>query len=394
MATIVYNTEWKNIEIEKFFKTNPKWKKANAPSGKVYYYEKGSSTTQWQKPQELVDLEEKLDKIIAENSMHISSNEEKKDKSPTKPSVVEEEKTLDTNNNMGKPSIVPLKLPTVGGINLKTVAKPSKPVAINPFGSSVNDSDEEEEVQSQPQTVAVSSSQQTNATSRSSTSNQNSEEAAKRTPAIEDQEKSEEQLTEIIKMKDSLLEEDCIPNSRLLIQKHKRGPKFIVEALTTSYHGYPQMSKILLEWITCADSLLLQSREMGGNASAQVKLPTEAETIRAHEARLIELLSSLILDKFDKKRADELFLQFKHHPVWLKELLENEHLRSSILSLLKRNPDSLLLQLCSKEIHLHYSLASKSKRTSTTIETHLKRMEQYFILSSSLVLDLIKVKCM
>jgi hypothetical protein len=308
-------SEWKQSEIDKFFKTS-EWRKAQDAKGRTYYYRKGSSVTQWQKPEELLVLEAELEKrpvSVTSVPIHpIQSDFPLSGKNP-EPFRAKLSSTLTT-----KTSKLPLK------------------------SAFENESEPEEEYYTSSEMLPSSSS-----LSKDDVPSVQNEE----TPNS-DYEPSEEThfLTSLL-LKDSILNLGAVDNAKKLIGDYQKEPKDIFMTLTNGYTGFAQLSKIMLEWSHFVNTICCTS-----------SIPSMPDgSSKNCEEKFISLFVELLASRFNRKIADDqlVHLQGSHNsstvPAWLQECFRNNQICQLLEQLAVTYPDSSFLTFCKSQILVHRS---------------------------------------
>lgn len=168
-----------------------------------------------------------------------------------------------------------------------------------------------------------------------------------------DQETSNEEeiktLASILSKRDSILEPDVIVNTKRLRYLTNENPTTTVKRLSDNYVGYAPMTNILSEWLMFAkilneDASVVKVTPITSIAEQlqQYKLNHEKKEKEIHKMILQEL-SLLLKQKFDRSAADAIILQMSDIPSWLLAMMNDEILRKTLIELYNLNSDSTLL---------------------------------------------------
>lgn len=130
------------------------------------------------------------------------------------------------------------------------------------------------------------------------------------------------------------------------------------EKLVQNYSGYPSLSLILFDWLGNAEAMLKASKSATATSSSSATYNSVSATAGAEtEHRATSLLTDIIRQKFDKRKADALFLAFPSSfdggassPVWLEKFLSERIFRKTIIDLYKTNATSKFLAHCIRKI--------------------------------------------
>ncbi|KAF0973276.1 hypothetical protein FDP41_008483 [Naegleria fowleri] len=145
-------------------------------------------------------------------------------------------------------------------------------------------------------------------------------------------------------------ENDAITNPFIfdyLKQYIKNGgkPSTIVQMLSSSYKGYPQMTSLLCDWMTMAN--------------------IDHDTINKI---LMDYLKNLIIDNFDSKKADAIFTASQDPPKWLEYMINDIEWRNLIYQLSEKHPNCLMLNFAIQRISesgFHNEIASVTTATTS-----------------------------
>ena len=145
-------------------------------------------------------------------------------------------------------------------------------------------------------------------------------------------------------------ENDAITNPFIfeyLKQYIKNGgkPATVVQMLSSSYRGYPQMTSLICDWMSMAN--------------------IDTETINKI---LVDYLKSLIIENFDSKKADAIFTASQDPPKWLEYMINNIEWRNLIYQLSEKHPNCLMLNFAIQRISEsghHNEIASVTTATTS-----------------------------
>jgi hypothetical protein len=309
-------SESRQSEIDKFFKTS-EWRKAQDAKGRTYYYRKGSSVTQWQKPEELLQLEAELEKkpaSVTSVAIHPIQSE-------------------------GFP--LPGKNPELFRVKLSSAltTKNSKLPLKTAFE---NESEPEEENFTSSDWLPSSSSLSKN----DIPSVQNEEQ-----PNSVYEPSEETHFLSSLLLKDSILNLATVDNAKKLIDDYQKEPKDIFMTLTNGYTGFAQLSKIILEWSHFVSTICSTS-----------SIPTIPDgSSKNCEEKFISLFVELLASRFNRKIADDQLLHFQGShsgsmvPAWLQECFRNNQICQLLEQLAVTYPDSSFLTFCKAQILVHRS---------------------------------------
>lgn len=365
-------------EVNKALKSTT-WRKAVDPrSNKTYYYNRQTKQTQWNPPPEIVELESKLKAEI------LSKREPKAVEAAAK------EEISPADHHPPTPAPNGSSHPLSGKVNGETVGEKEKGY----------ESDDSNRTQPFPDNVAAHPSAASSSTNPSSLQAMDVEESANTTStaaaavAADKQEGSteeEQRLNSLLSAKDSILDRDAITNSQKLIRVYKKSPAFIVEKLSGSYSGYPQMCRIMLDVLSFAQALEGSSQRPGVSSSSSAAPTTAGEMVvdgsnfpqADAEQIILDHFSGMIQQRFNKRQADEILLQYDHTPTWIKGMMNSERLRKLLTDLTQQHRDSSFLRFCSKEMNV---LGYGNKHSPLVIAADFEGVGRFYMLLTEIVL--------
>lgn len=190
---------------------------------------------------------------------------------------------------------------------------------------------------------------------------------------------SKEELERILERRDSILECGAIAAAKNLYQDHNVPPVQIVQQLAKNYHGYPAMTRMLVEWIKMVKILELKpaapkvtSLSSHGSSSDLSATSTthSAASVRLNSASLAHIahfgsdhygeevispyFADLIKLRFNRKAADSLVVLPEHTagtesplpviPAYMHTLLQNPTYSAALQELYTVHDQSTLLR--------------------------------------------------
>ncbi|KAL9648739.1 hypothetical protein ABK040_003676 [Willaertia magna] len=165
--------------------------------------------------------------------------------------------------------------------------------------------------------------------------------------------------------------------------KHGGKPSTVVQMLSNSYKGYPQMTSLLCDWMSLTNII-------------------DKETINK---LLMEYLKNLIIEHFDSKKADAIFTATHDPPKWLEYMINQMEWRNLIYQLSERHPNCLMLNFAIQRISesgFHNEIASVTTATTSLRVFHriltdaiekLLNEDEEILLNSSIFFDFKKICC-
>eukprot|EP00981_Chlorochromonas_danica_P008536 scaffold2208_cov170-Ochromonas_danica.AAC.20 len=370
-------------EVNKALKSTT-WRKAVDPrSNKAYYYNRQTKQTQWNPPNEIVELESKLKAEILSKREPKAAGAPKEEILHTADHHLPNARNGGDNNNSSDP--------LSGKVNMESTSEKEKgyesddsnrtepfPDNVATAASSSSSTNSHNQQQAKAMDVDVEESATTSATSAA-------------TDKQEGNAEEELRLNETLSSKDSILDRDAITNSQKLIRIYKKSPAFIVEKLSGSYCGYPQMCRIMLDVLSFAQALEGSSQRPGVSSSSSAASTTAAEMVvdgsnfpqSDAEQIILDHYSGMIQQRFNKRQADEILLQYDHVPTWIKGMMNSERLRKLLTDLTQQHRDSSFLRFCSKEMSV---LGYGNKHSPLVIAADFEGVGRFYILLTEIVL--------
>lgn len=404
------NSRRREEEIEKFLKTT-EWRRAKDGKGRTYYYMKGSKSTQWTAPEELVEFEKTLDAKLQskeEGNAVLSSSDAKQSEAAVSKAGNDSSVSLISADSQAIPSTQTISssisaTPSVSSLQqsikvpVKIVATKigQKPAARNPFGSANYESDDDDEdhvrataKDADNQKIEASLDEKAAASSSSEERNNRfspepereeireteAEEEASRGD-YEDSKKRGAEGDPILGAKDSIANPAAIEHARKKVKEDPSLTSEVVNSLISHYTGYHQLSNILVEWLAYADHLTQIKGVTSANANNSLLSFGSADTSMqaVQERKYEQLLCQLLSSRFSKKVADEndslqngLEEGEEGGGVgWLRGLVRDEIVSDAVQDLHKKYPDSSFLSRWTRLIDEH--LATKTSVTEAVL---------------------------
>jgi hypothetical protein len=170
------------------------------------------------------------------------------------------------------------------------------------------------------------------------------------------------ELVELQRLHDLLSVKDAImnPNAFSLTQESINLSNSInvpaddtIKVLSNSYCGYAQMTHIILEWLTLAQKISINSEDSLRNSSSNNSRNSSKRILYDAETEVLSQLSSMIKQRFDKDRADSLIEEFSKGSLsdeWLTGMMNDNTLRRVLIELYDQNKRSTLLGFSLRKI--------------------------------------------
>jgi len=171
---------------------------------------------------------------------------------------------------------------------------------------------------------------------------------------------SRNELLEIVRGKDSLLEENIEGVVDKLLLKYDVSEEDILYDLQANYVGFAQLSLLLIDWIRCAEecpavstaaSNTVDASSVEGSNGLSVVEPLPALDSYG-ESKLASTLADMLKQRFHKASADALMEGDNKNqlPKYVNDMMADPLFRQVILELRVQHPHSELLKAC---INLH-----------------------------------------
>jgi negative elongation factor C/D len=135
-----------------------------------------------------------------------------------------------------------------------------------------------------------------------------------------------EEVAKHLRQTDAIMHENIWSNVRRFLSLGGKPPD-VIKYLSETYRGYAQMSNLICHWL-----------RLIGADDRQIQHVIE------------ENIKGLILQKFDPKRADQIFEEGASAPDWLEFLIKSSEWRSLIYNLSEQHNDCLLLNFAIQRI--------------------------------------------
>ena len=154
----------------------------------------------------------------------------------------------------------------------------------------------------------------------------------------------EEELMELLKAKDSILQPEAYLNANVFLHELQKPKEVLIDTFCDAYHGYPMICEVL------GDCLAMIADLKGENTSTT---SSNEEDIDDYVVNIMcDFLSTLFAEKFTKAKGEELFSKCNSTLTpWLKDVLKDPLIQNKIEELLHRFPSSKFLNCCKSYVH-------------------------------------------
>lgn len=323
-------------KIEQFLKTSTSWRAAKDASGKVYYYDKKTRVTQWEKPDVLAEFERSLDgpAAPAAETQPATAAPAAADAAGTATAAVAAEKKDEQKPHFDK-EIVGKYISALTPLTYSDVERSLFTADMSIF--SVGDSAAATAAAAvivEGVAAEVAAAEATPAESVSAT--------ACDVPVT--QVVPKESAEAVVSSKDSILENNLISNVKVLVKHHGTSPVDMVSSLSNNYSGLPSKLKIMLEWLKLATALENQS-------------PDQVDSVA--EGALEEVLADMLKESFQSVRAEHRLLlqgaasaEGELPDCVLRFTGECAAAQRAVQSLARKYPDAVALRKWSEHIQL------------------------------------------
>jgi TH1 protein len=158
-----------------------------------------------------------------------------------------------------------------------------------------------------------------------------------------------ERLISILSKRDAIMEPDVTVNTKRLRSLNNEKPLDTVTRLSETYVGYGPMTNILNEWLICAK--IMNEDPLVVKSSNNISIPEQLQHYKSrYESKqkeicqmMLQELSIIIKQKFDRVTADAIILQMSDIPTWLLAMMNNVITRKTLIELYNLHSDSTLL---------------------------------------------------
>lgn len=400
------NSRRREEEIEKFLKTT-EWRRAKDGKGRTYYYMKGSKSTQWTAPEELVEFEKTLDAKLQskeEGNEVLILSDVKQSEAAVGKAGNDSSVSLISADSQAIPSTQTISssvsaTPSVSSLQqsikvpVKIVAAKigQKPAAKNPFGSANYESDDDEDHVRVTSKDAGSHKIEGNVDKKAATSSSSEERNNRFSPEPEREDRRETEAEEetsrgddedskkrgaegdpILGAKDSIANPIAIEHARKKVKEDPSLTSEVLNSFVSHYTGYLQLSNILVEWLAYADHLtqIKGSTSANANNSSPSFGSTNTSMQSVQERKYEQLLCQLLSSRFSRKVADESdsllnALEEGEEGGWLRGLVRDETVSDTVQDLHKKYPDSSFLSRWTRLIDEH--LATNISETEAVL---------------------------
>ena len=285
--------QWKHNAVTSFLKSS-NWRQGEK-GDKIFYFNKQTKKSQWNEPEEVVSFNESLILLTQSRLAALEAQEEK---------PVEEmaEQSVDTSLAAKK----------------ETAEQDAEYY--------------EEEAYAD---AGISSTRESNAFDAAYSDAISAETRA--VDEIVDFAELKKTLEDKLNSRDSVMEVTVFGTAEKYLRIPDTSPKSVVDMLRTSYVGHANMVQILKEWTSIAQGKNIES----DNSSADLS---------GVEKTICEHLSTLIKQRFDKKKADSIIRTGSEVPKWLTDMISSPIWRKMLMELLDANKGSVLLGYCLRQI--------------------------------------------
>lgn len=184
-------------------------------------------------------------------------------------------------------------------------------------------------------------------------------------------------LESLLAQRDAIMEPRTIGAAKRMFQLTQDGPR-IIQRMSEGYLGFPQMTRIVGEWLMLAKSL----SEDGSGVAASSSGASDASQSSASaltESIAADFVANTIKQRFDKTLADQL-LRLSVLPDWLGGLMVDPTYRRMLIELYDLHSDSNVLGYCLREI----SQMGHHREIAQVI-----RESEYFLVFNDLLVDML-----
>jgi hypothetical protein len=285
--------QWKYNAVKSFLKSSDSHWRQGEKDGKIFYFNKETRKSQWTAPEEVIHFSESL--IALTQSRFIAFEAQKK------PAEEAADESVDMSSSSKKEA-------------------------------------EEDAEYYEEETYAessISSTRESNAFDVAYSDAITDEYRA--ADEVVDDAELKKTLEEKLSSRDSVMEVTVFGTAERYLRIPGTSPKSVVDMLRTSYVGHANMVQILKQWTAIAQGKNNESNSSSGDLSDV-------------EKTICEHISSLIKQRFDKKKADSIIRTGSEVPKWLTDMISSPIWRKMLMALLDANKGSVLLGYCLRQI--------------------------------------------
>ena len=433
------------LKIDAFLKTTS-WRRAKNNDGRTYYFEKETKLTQWHEPTVLVDFLAEMVRNKDEQAQAAAAGTAAKPASGQGATIIKKRKVADMEFDVvvdaAQVPVLPVK--KQAAVDEEDLTFGDEHEGDDDFGVDEDEQDEdgekerggdgaeeeeeeEEEEDAEEEEYAGDEFGESGATPQfghadsspmyddyygdvmdTNQGKQPDAQGLMEAPAIETEAAEVARLEAQLSQRDAVMDPASIVAAKRIFHL-TRDAERIIKRMAEGYCGFPQMTRIVGEWLALAKSLSGGAADGGdkplaagaatfsssssfssfssffSSSAAGQPAPTSSSDTATTESIAVEFLAASVKQHFDETLADQLLskaheAQWARTETWIKGLMGDPVYRRMLIELYDQHSDSTLLGYCIREI----SQMGHHREIAAVI-----RESEYFTVFNNLLVDML-----